>query len=153
MSRPIIAWFIKSTRYPNKWTKCRFVARIFSITDVSLFKECSHLAKMATGTSVNGLWALRCDEWQFFQLPFPSFSLCLWIIPPSLPLLILYPYAWWRHQMETFSALLAICAGSPVNSPHKGQWRGASMFSFICIWINGWLINRGAGELRRHRAH
>ena len=34
--------------------------------------------------------------------------------------------SWWRHQMETFSALLAICAGNsagPVNSPHKGQWR------------------------------
>ena len=32
----------------------------------------------------------------------------------------------WRHQMETFFALLAICPGnhrSPVNSPHKGQWR------------------------------
>ena len=26
---------------------------------------------------------------------------------------------WWRHQMETFSALLALCA-VPVNSPHKG---------------------------------
>ena len=27
---------------------------------------------------------------------------------------------WWRNQMETFSALLAISAGtSPVNSPHK----------------------------------
>ena len=38
---------------------------------------------------------------------------------------------WWRHQMETFSALLALCAGNspvPVNSPHKGQWRGALMF-------------------------
>ena len=34
---------------------------------------------------------------------------------------------WWRHQMEIFSALLALCAGnSPVNSPHKGQWRGTS---------------------------
>ena len=36
--------------------------------------------------------------------------------------------SWWRHQMETFSALLAICAGnSPV--PGEGQWRGALMFS------------------------
>ena len=26
---------------------------------------------------------------------------------------------------------------SPVNSPHKGQWRGALMFSLICAWING----------------
>ena len=58
---------------------------------------------------------------------------------------------WWRHQMETFSALLAICAGNspvPVNSPHKGQWRGAWMFSLICVWINGWVNNREAGDLR-----
>ena len=47
---------------------------------------------------------------------------------------------------ETFSALLAICAGNspwPVNSPHKGQWGGALMFSLICVWINGWVNNRG----------
>ena len=42
---------------------------------------------------------------------------------------------------------------SPVNSPHKGQWRGALMFSLICVWINGWVNNREAGDLRRHRAH
>ena len=63
---------------------------------------------------------------------------------------------WWRHQMETFSALLAICAGihrSPVNSPHKGQWRGALMFSLICARINNWVNNGEAGDLRRHRGH
>ena len=63
---------------------------------------------------------------------------------------------WWRHQMETFSALLAICAGNspgPVNSPHKGQWRGALMFSLICVWINDWVNNHEAGDLRRYRAH
>ena len=62
----------------------------------------------------------------------------------------------WRHQMETFSALLVICAGDspvPVNSPHKGQWRGALMFTLICVRINGWVNNREAGDLRRHRAH
>ena len=119
--------------------------------------------------------------------------------------------SWLRHQMETFSPLLAICVGnssvtgefpaqlpvtrsfdvfftghlcgefishrwiprtkasdaelwcflywpfvrgihrSPVNSPHKGQWRGALMFSLICSWINGWVNNREAGDLRRHR--
>ena len=58
--------------------------------------------------------------------------------------------------METISALLAICAGnSPVsgNSTRKGQWRGALMFSLICVWINGWENNREAGDLRRYRAH
>ena len=58
--------------------------------------------------------------------------------------------SWWRHQMETFSALLALCA---VNSPHKGQWHGALMFSLICAWIHGWVNNREVGDLRRHRAH
>ena len=42
---------------------------------------------------------------------------------------------------------------SPVNSPHKGHWRGALMFSLICTQINGWVYNREAGDLRRHRAH
>ena len=55
-------------------------------------------------------------------------------------------HAWWRHQMETFSALLAI-------SPHKGQWHGALMFSLICVWINNWVNNREAGDLRHYRAH
>ena len=42
---------------------------------------------------------------------------------------------------------------SPVNSPHKGQWRGALMFSLICAWINAWVNTREAGDLRCHRAH
>ena len=42
---------------------------------------------------------------------------------------------------------------SPVNSPHKGQWRRALMFSLICARINGWVNNREAGDLRRHQAH
>ena len=64
--------------------------------------------------------------------------------------------SWWRHQMETFSAFLALCAGNspvPVNSPHKGQWRGALMFSFMYAWINDWVNNREAGDLRRQRGH
>ena len=59
-------------------------------------------------------------------------------------------------KMETFSALLDFVRGIHrllVNSPHKSQWRGALMFSLICAWINGWVNNRGAGDLRRHRAH
>ena len=44
------------------------------------------------------------------------------------------------------------CGGIHRSSPHKGQWRGGLMFSLICAWINGWLNNREAGDLRRHRA-
>ena len=42
---------------------------------------------------------------------------------------------------------------SPVNSPHKGQWRVALMFSLICVWINCWVNNRKGGDLRRYRSH
>ena len=51
-----------------------------------------------------------------------------------------WPFVWGIHR-------------SPVNSPHKDQWRGALMFSLICVWINGWVNNREAGDLRRYRAH
>ena len=47
--------------------------------------------------------------------------------------------------METFSALLALC--------DKGQWRGALMFYFIYAWINDWVNNREAGDLRRQDGH
>ena len=39
-----------------------------------------------------------------------------------------------------------------VNSPKNGQGRGALMFFYLC-WINAWVNNREAGDLRRHRAH
>ena len=41
--------------------------------------------------------------------------------------------------METFSALLAICAG---NSPVPGEFT-----------VNGWVNNGEAGDMRHHRAH
>ena len=62
----------------------------------------------------------------------------------------------WRHQIEAFSALLAFVRGihcTPVDCPHKCQWREALMFSLICAWENGWTNKRYAGDLRRHRAH
>ena len=48
-----------------------------------------------------------------------------------------------------------LCGNSPVpvSSPHKVQWRGALMFSLICVWINDWVNNREAGDLRCHRGH
>ena len=74
-------------------------------------------------------------------------------------------HSWWRHQMETFSALLALCAG---NSPVTGEFpsqrpvtRSIDVFFdlrpnkqlskqwFETLWdaIVIW------DDLRRHRAH
>ena len=38
-------------------------------------------------------------------------------------------------------------------SPHKGQRRGALVFSLICAWISAWVYNREVGDFRRIRAH
>ena len=51
-----------------------------------------------------------------------------------------WPIVWGIHQ-------------SPVNSPHKGQRRGALMFFLICAWTNGWVNNHDADDLRCHDAH
>ena len=65
-------------------------------------------------------------------------------------------WQWWRHQMESFSRYWPFMRGiqrSPTASFHKGQWRGALIFSLIYTWTNGWANNRGAGDLRHHCAH
>ena len=58
----------------------------------------------------------------------------------------------WKHFRRCWPFVRGIHR-SPANSPHKGQWRGALMFSLICAWMNRWVKNREAGDLRRHRAH
>ena len=58
----------------------------------------------------------------------------------------------WKHFPHNWPFVRGIHR-PPVNSPHKGQWRGALMFSLICVWINDWVNNREAGDLRCYRAH
>ena len=58
----------------------------------------------------------------------------------------------WKHFQHHWPFVQGIHR-SPVNSSHKGQWRRALMFSLICAWINDWVNNSKAGDLRCHRAH
>ena len=58
----------------------------------------------------------------------------------------------WKHFPLHWPFVRGINRWS-VNSPHKGQWRGALIFSLICVWTNGWTNHRDVGNLRRHRAY
>ena len=68
--------------------------------------------------------------------------------------------SWWRHQMETFSALLAICAGnSPVPGEFPAQWPVALSFDiFFDLRLNkrlskqswGWWFETLSHPLWRH---
>ena len=63
---------------------------------------------------------------------------------------------WWRHQMKTFIPLYwPFVRGIhrwPLDSPQKGQWRGAFIFSLMYAWTNGLANTRDADGLRRYRA-
>ena len=58
----------------------------------------------------------------------------------------------WKHFPRCWPFVRGIHR-SPVNSAHKGQWRGDFMFSLICSRINGWVNNCEADDLRRIRPH
>ena len=63
-------------------------------------------------------------------------------------------WSWSRHQMETFSTLLALCMGnSLVTGEFHSQRPVTQMLSLICAWINTWVNDCKAGVLRCHRTH
>ena len=121
----VVLWFVLIV-IPLKKTGRKFDNIVFTGGTVTCHYD--HLPPVKTELS----------NWLFL---FSLFTTCRW-------------FAWWLHQMETFSALLALCAGnSPVPGQWRGQWRGALMFYLICARINGWVNNCEAGDLRRRRAH
>ena len=144
-----LAQFVFSELYRALVTLNRIVSEVLVNTRVKIILCKKYLGK-------NGVVEKKC----FHHLDVHSLS------PVSdidvMHVIFIYIYiscdfiAWWRHQMETLTALLAVCAGnSPVTGefPRQGQWREALVFSLICAWLNGWVNNREAGDLGRHRAH
>ena len=64
-------------------------------------------------------------------------------------------YTWWRHQMEIFSGLLALCAR---NSPATGECPSQrpltrSFDAFFVLRLSKRVNNPGAGNLGRHCVH
>ena len=94
---------------------------------------------MALGLSVprSPRWSMIIMNW--IPLAFPSKTLHDDVIK-------------WKHFPRNWPFVRKIHR-SPVNFPHKGQWRGALMFSLIYVWINDWANNREAGDLRRQHGH
>ena len=58
----------------------------------------------------------------------------------------------WNH-FQRYRPFVRGIHRSPVNFPHKSPRRGALVFYLISAWINGWVNNRKAGDLKRHRPH
>ena len=58
----------------------------------------------------------------------------------------------WKYFLSYWPFVRGIHS-SPVDSPHKGQWRRVLMFSLMPAWTNSYANNRDAGDLRYHHAH
>ena len=148
-----------------------------SKTQVSLFVNCDR-----GRIEIDHLYGLRCRGWYcnpeqhslcrparpqaaarrpaqlvLFRIAVPTTpaQTVSWSIP------ITNTMAWWRHQMETFSALLAICAG---NSPVPGEFpaqrpvtRGVDVFfdlrpdKLLSKQSRGWWFETPSHSLWRHR--
>ena len=64
--------------------------------------------------------------------------------------------SWWRHQIEIFPALLALCEGnSPVTGEFPSQRSVMRRFDvfFELRLNNGWANHRDVGDLRHHWFH
>ena len=111
------------------------------------------------------------SKWPYkgHQIPFivPGSTDCLastsllWMIPQACVIEVLreaslfhphYDVIKWKH-CSRYCPFMRGIQRRPVNSPHKGQWSGALVFSLICACILDYVNNREAGNLRRHRAH
>ena len=70
--------------------------------------------------------------------------LCSWhvqYIPGIMPTVLCHAdVIKWKHFWRYWPFVRGIHR-SPVNSLHKGQWRGALTVSLICAWITGWANN------------
>ena len=103
--------------------------------------------------------------WEVFPLFFNRQILCLgncFFVRNNINIEVRHCWlklmSWWRHHMETFSALLALCAG---NSPIT-RWIPRTkasdaelwcLFVFICACVNDSVYNREAGYMRHRRDH
>ena len=116
----------------------------------------SQISDFALCTALGDIWFSRLAEYLVIWSNFGKKLTRTTVIDPL-------PYAWlvmgqrfhiqddvikWKHFLCYWPFVRRIH-----GSPHKGQWRGALMFSLVCERINAWLNNRQAGYLRRHRAH
>ena len=90
---------------------------------------------MSAEQTINGVWNMA-SNWLMLSL-------------------VILDRTWWRQKMIAFSALLALYAGnSPVTGEFPTQKPVTQNFDvFYLRWINGWVNNGAAGDLRRHHPH
>ena len=124
----LFQWFYMShERHTSKITTTRlFVQSLLRLTS----KKTSSTVLLATGIPpvIRGFLPQRALNMESDSIPCKHDDVIKWQHFPRY-----WPFVQGIHR-------------SPLNSPHKGQWRGALLFSLIYAWVNGWVNNREAGD-------
>ena len=83
---------------------------------------CMHISNLCR-PHFNNWNSMRNTYFQYKKIDYAveiiTWAIDLVICVPQLPKVSKYSKALWRYQMETFSAIMAICAG---NSPVPGEF-------------------------------
>ena len=139
----VMAWCHQATSHYLSQCWPRFLSP-YGVTKPERVKRCSTGHITEVGTMLN---PGECHSISWF--------LAVVILPILGSIWQVALTSWWHHQMETFFTSLALCAG---NSPVTGEFPSQRpvthlMFSLICAWVNGWVKNHEAGDLRRSSSH
>ena len=135
--------FVRGIRWSpvNSSHKGPVTWKMFPFDDVIMFTFTrSHSLSISLTHSLS--LALSCQKLRFVMMP----TLLSQVAPEVLL---------WQPMMASSSGNI-FCVTGPLCGEftgHKGQWHGALMFSLICIWINSWINNHEAGDLRCYHAH
>ena len=107
-----------------------------------IFIKFSHQMKY-----ISNIVMLSAKWWQFCSDPNGFvFSVKLFVWRPLLFLNSLQKYVAHIIMAQYHDDIM-------MDSPQKGQWRRALMFSLICTWTDSWVNNRDTGDFKRLRAH
>ena len=96
-----------------------------------------------TGNMLTESWSRNRKKISQFEMPHIYVPDSMWskIMITCIANVVVVIMIKWKHFPRYWPFVREI-QRSPVNSPHKGQWRGSLMFSLMCVWINSWVNNR-----------
>ena len=161
-SSSMLTWttFEKNSQMPVNWDRVTFVWRIIGLSPVPL----PGMTCLGQETKSRKVWSnyrfflqekmyVKCTmTYSFHPKPFNGCN--------YLPIGFRLMTTWWRRQMQTFSAWLAICAGnSPVPGEFPAQWPVTRSFDvFFDLRLNkrlskqswGWWFETLSCPLWRH---
>ena len=136
---PVTYFAAKTFVWPIKYNSHKCIG-----TEFDHHYMCRHPVPNSARPSAGAMMIIICDIFFWIALEFIKCFYLIYLLHDDI--------IKWRRFLRYWPFVRGI-HGSLVNSPHKGPWCGALMYSLICAWTNGWVNNRNISDLRCHHTH